>query len=155
VEASELLRVLLHQDVEPTDGGYRIRQGTAKDRVPSVHDPEQRHGRKSHGQTFTGHKGAVAVDTETQLITAVEALPGNASDGATAGALVEGSEANTGAGVEQVIGDMVPPRREEHGDAGGVGGVGGDRADGASAPGPRAVQGGLRDRRAGGAGALS
>ena len=105
VAAAELLTQLLWQDVEPTEAGDRIQQGTANDRVPSVHDPEQRHGRKSHGKTFTGHKGAVAVDTETQLITAVEALPGNASDGETAAALVEASEANTGMEVEQVLGD--------------------------------------------------
>ena len=105
VAAAELLTQLLWQDVEPTEAGYRIRQGTAPDRVPSAHDPEQRHGRKSHGQTFTGHKGAVVVDTETQLITAVETLPGNASEGESAAALVEASEANTGSAVEQVIGD--------------------------------------------------
>lgn len=105
VAAAELLTQLLWQDVDPTDRGYRIRQGTAQDRVPSVHDPEQRHGRKSHGTSFTGHKGAVAVDTETQLITAVEALPGNASDGESAAALVEASETNTGCKVAQVVGD--------------------------------------------------
>jgi len=105
VAAAELLTQLLWQDVEPTEEGYRIRQGTAQDRVPSVHDPEQRHGRKSHGQTFTGHKGAVAVDTETQLITAVEALPGNASEGESAATLVAASEGNTGSEVQQVIGD--------------------------------------------------
>jgi hypothetical protein len=155
VAAVELLTQLLWQDVEPTEDGYRIKEGTAKERVPSVHDPEQRHGRKSHGQSFTGHKGAVAVDTQTQLITAVEALPGNASDGESAAALVAASEVNTGGEVEQVVGDTVPPRREEHGDAGGLGGAGGDCANGASAPGPRALQGGLRHRRAGRAGALS
>ena len=105
VAAAELLTQLLWQDVEPREEGYRIKEGTAQDRVPSVHDPEQRHGRKSHGKSFTGHKGAVAVDTETQLITAVEALPGNASDGETAAALVAASEANTGSEVEQVLGD--------------------------------------------------
>jgi len=103
--AAELLTQLLWQDVEPTEDGYRIQQGTASDRVPSVHDPEQRHGRKSHGKSFTGHKGAVAVDTETQLITAVDALAGNASDGESAAGLVEASEANTGCEVEQVLGD--------------------------------------------------
>src|SRR3990172_2401843 len=71
VEASELLRVLLCQDVEPTDRGYRIRQGTAKDRIPSVHDPDRRHGHKSRGRSFTGHEAAIAVDVDSQLITAV------------------------------------------------------------------------------------
>ncbi|NQU96481.1 MAG: IS1182 family transposase [Chloroflexi bacterium] len=103
--SAELLTQLLWQDVEPTDRGYRIKKGTAEDRIPSVHDPEQRHGRKSHGRTFTGHKASVAVDVDSQLITAVDVIPGNGSDGAHAAELVEAAEANTGARVEQVIGD--------------------------------------------------
>lgn len=103
--AAELLTQLLWQDVEPTDRGYGIKQGTTKDRVPSVHDPEQRHGHKSHGRTFTGHKAAVAVDVDSQLITAVDVIAGNESDGQSAAALVEASEADTGCEVEQVIGD--------------------------------------------------
>ena len=102
---AELLTQLLWQDVEPTDRGYRIRKGTAKDRVPSVHDPEQRHGHKSHGKSFTGYKGAVAVDPESQLITAVEVQSANEPDGERAADLVESSEANTDCEVEQVIGD--------------------------------------------------
>ena len=105
VEASELLRVLLCQDVEPTDGGYRIRQGTAKDRIPSVHDPDQRHGHRSRGRSFTGHKAAIAVEVDSQLITAVGVLPGNAPDGQCAAELVEASEAAMDAEAEAVLGD--------------------------------------------------
>jgi hypothetical protein len=105
VAASELLRQLLWQDVEPADRGYRIRKGTAKDRIPSVHDPEQRHGHKSHGKSFTGHKASVATDVDTQLVTAVDVLAGNAPEGETAADLVEASEQNTGSDLEQVIGD--------------------------------------------------
>ena len=105
VAAAELLTQLLWQDVEPRDGGYGVRKGTVKDRVPSVHDPEQRHGHKSHGRTFTGHKAGVAVDTESQLITAVGVQAANEPDGAHATELVDSSEANTGSEVEQVIGD--------------------------------------------------
>jgi hypothetical protein len=104
-DAAELLTTLLWQDVEPTERGHRIKQGTAQDRIPSAHDPEQRHGHKSRGKTFTGHKAAVAVEVDSQLITAVEVIAGNAGDGECAAALVEQSEANTGAQVEQVIGD--------------------------------------------------
>lgn len=104
-QAAELLTQLLWQDVEPTERGHRVKQGTVEDRVPSAHDPQQRHGRKSHGKTFTGHKGGLAVDVETQLITAVDVIPGNASDGEHAVELVESSEANTGSEVTQVIGD--------------------------------------------------
>ena len=103
--AAELLTQLLWQDVEPTERGFGIRQGTAEDRVPSVEDPEQRHGHKSHGKTFTGFKGGVAVDPETQLVTAVDVIPANASDGDHAVDLVQSAEQNTGSEVAQVIGD--------------------------------------------------
>ena len=46
----------------------------------SVHDPEMRHRRKSSSRRFDGHKAAIVVDTGTQLVTAVEVLPGNAPD---------------------------------------------------------------------------
>jgi len=102
---AELLTTLLWQDVEPTERGHRIKQGTQRDRIPSVHDPEQRHGHKSHGKTFTGHKAALAVEVDSQLITAVEVIAGNAGDGECAVSLVAASEANTDIEVEQVIGD--------------------------------------------------
>jgi hypothetical protein len=105
VQAAELLRQLLGQDVEPTARGHRIKQGTSQDRVPSAHDPEQRHGHKSHGKTFTGHKAGIAVEVESQLITAVAVMAGNASDGESARHLVEESEANVGGEIVQVVGD--------------------------------------------------
>ena len=45
------------------------------------------------------------VDTDTQLITEVEVLPGNAPDNLGALELVERSEANTGVPVEEALGD--------------------------------------------------
>ena len=71
----------------------------------SVHDPEMRHGRKSGSKRFDGHKAAIVVDTDTQLITAVEVLPGNAPDNLEALELVEQSEANTGVAVDETLGD--------------------------------------------------
>jgi hypothetical protein len=44
--------------------------------VVSVEDPEMRHGHKSARQRFNGHKAAVAVDLESQLISGVEVLAG-------------------------------------------------------------------------------
>ena len=67
----------------------------------SVHDPEMRHGRKSARKRFDGHKAAVAVDTDSQLITAVAVLAGNAPDDEQALALVEQSEQATGGAVEE------------------------------------------------------
>jgi len=75
-QAAALLTQLLHQDIEYKGDEPHIKQGVAKDRIPSVHDPEMRHGRKSSTGRFNGHKGAVAVDTESQLITAVDVIPG-------------------------------------------------------------------------------
>ena len=105
-EAAGLLRQLLAQDVERTaDGQAVLKDGVAKDRVPSVTDPEMRHGRKSASGKFTGHKGAIAVDTESGVITAADVLPGNAPDNTNALELVQETSRNTGCGVAKVIGD--------------------------------------------------
>jgi hypothetical protein len=105
-EAARLLRQLLVQDVERTaDGRAVLKDGVARDRVPSVTDPEMRHGRKSASGKFTGHKGAIAVDTESGVITAVDVLAGNAPDNTDALELVQETSRNTGCEVEKVIGD--------------------------------------------------
>ena len=107
VEASELLGRLLLQDVERADDGVSLRQGVSRDRMVSVHDPDMRHGHKSSSRRFDGHKASVAVDTDSQLITAVDVLAGNASDNVGALAMVECSEDVTGSVVEETIGDAV------------------------------------------------
>lgn len=104
-EAAGLLARLLVQDIERRADGPALRQGVAEDRVVSVHDPEMRHGRKSSTKRFNGHKAQVAVDTDSQLITAVETLPGNAPDHAEAVAVVEATEAATGCAVETTVAD--------------------------------------------------
>ena len=71
----------------------------------SVHDPEMRHGRKSASKRFDGHKAAVAVDADEQLITAVAVLPGNAQDAERALDLVEESEVATGCAVAETLAD--------------------------------------------------
>ena len=90
VDAAELLGQLLLQDVKrvgdgdspgddaDADGGVSVKDGVSKDRIASVHDPQMRHGHKSSRRRFDGHKAAVVVDTDSQLITAVDVLPGNA-----------------------------------------------------------------------------
>ncbi|HEY3285079.1 MAG TPA: IS1182 family transposase [Armatimonadota bacterium] len=109
-EACELLSQLLLQDVEwqePSEGGPRaqLKQGTAPDRIPSVGDPEQRHGHKSAHKRFTGHKVAVVVDREGQLILDCALLPGNAGDAQGVLEAIERVEETTGQAVEQVVGD--------------------------------------------------
>ena len=105
VAAAELLGQLLLQDVERTDDGVGLKDGVSRDRMMSVHDPEMRHGHKSSSRRFDGHKAAIVVDSDSQLITAVVVLPGNAPDNLGALELVEQSEANTGVPVEESMGD--------------------------------------------------
>ena len=84
VTAAELLGQLLLQDIERKSGdgddGVSLKDGVSRDRMMSVHDPQMRHGHKSSSRRFDGHKAAIVVDTESQLITAVAVLPGNAPD---------------------------------------------------------------------------
>ena len=105
VDSAELLGQLLLQDVERKDDGVDLKKWVSRDRIPSVYDPEIRHGHKSSSLRFDGYKAAVAVDTDSQLITAVDVLPGNAPDNAGALALVEQSEKNTACEVEETMGD--------------------------------------------------
>lgn len=111
-ESADLLARILCQDIErrpDPDGdveGPAIRKGGGRDRVLSVHDPQMRHGRKSAANRFAGHKGAVAVDTDSGLITAVDVIAGNAPDAEGALELVREAEEDTGSEAETVIGDM-------------------------------------------------
>ena len=115
VTAAELLGELLLQDIERKspdgdgegggDDGVSLRSGVSKDRMMSVHDPQMRHGHKSSSRRFDGHKAAIVVDTDSQLITAVDVLPGNAPDNLGALELVEQSETNAGLPVEEAVGD--------------------------------------------------
>jgi hypothetical protein len=101
-----LLRRLIAQDVEEKpEGGCQVKSGTAQDRVISVHDPEMRHGRKSASKRFNGHKAAVAVERDSQLISAVEVLAGNAGDQEKALELVQQSERVMAATVVETVGD--------------------------------------------------
>jgi hypothetical protein len=108
--AAELLEQLLLQDVVETTAGEEslpaaIKEGTAPGRVPSVRDPEVRHGRKSKSKCFTGHKASIAADLESQLIVDADVLAGDAPDAQGVLEQVERVEENTGQAVEQTLGD--------------------------------------------------
>jgi Transposase DDE domain/Transposase domain (DUF772) len=114
--AAALLERLIAQDVaEKPEGDCQIKEGTEKDRVVSVEDPEMRHGHKSASQRFNGHKAAVAVDLESQLISGVDVLAGNAGDQEKALDLVHQSERVMEAEVVETVGDCAygggPTRR--------------------------------------------
>ena len=105
VAAAQLLGQLLHQDVARSGPDVRLKKGVSQDRIVSVHDPEMRHGRKSSSPRFDGHKAAVAVDPQSQLITAVALLPGNAPDAQGALQLAAQSEQHTGLPVTAAMAD--------------------------------------------------
>lgn len=105
VEAAGRLSRVLAQDIERKEDGAAIIDGVSPDRMPSVQDPEVRHGRKSKSKRFDGHKADAAVDTDSQLITAVGVLAGNAGDAEQALERIVETEAATGCVVEATIGD--------------------------------------------------
>jgi hypothetical protein len=122
VTASEVLGQVLAQDVErKPEGEVEIHRGTSAERVCSVHDPEMRHGRKSKTTRFDGHKLGVAVDVESQVITAVDVMAGSAKDDEDSLELAQQSQQTTGLEVEAALGDCAygsGPNRERFEDAG-------------------------------------
>jgi hypothetical protein len=89
LEAASLLCTVLGQDLdEGTNGVFRIAHQVAPDRVISTVDPETRHGHKTAAHGFDGFKGYVAIDPDSELITATVVTPGNVADGAVATELI-------------------------------------------------------------------
>src|SRR5205807_7133451 len=73
---------VIGQDSEQTgEGVFRIARRTAPDRVISTVDPQARHGRKSSAHGFDGYKGHMAVDPDSEIITAAEVGDANGGDG--------------------------------------------------------------------------
>jgi hypothetical protein len=101
-QAATLLATVLGQDIEEGDDGvFRIVRGVAKDRVISTVDPEARHGHKSSAHGFDGFKGHIALDPDSEIITATTVSAGNAGDASVA---------------EELIADLLAdeePQREE------------------------------------------
>jgi hypothetical protein len=84
-EAVALLAAVVGQDLEQgEDGRFRIARRVAKDRVISTVDPQARHGHKTSARGFDGYKGHVAIDPDSELITATEVAAANIGDAAVA-----------------------------------------------------------------------
>jgi len=80
--ALELLSAITGQDIEPVAAGeVKIKQGVAKDRIISVHDPEMRHGHKTSKGRFNGHKARIMTDEASEIIANISVTPGNEADG--------------------------------------------------------------------------
>lgn len=70
-QAATLVAAVVGQDLEQRDDGmFRIARRVAKDRVISIVDPEARHGHKTAARGFDGYKGHIAIDPDSEIITA-------------------------------------------------------------------------------------
>ena len=88
-QAAKLVATVVGQDLEQReDGMFHIARRVAVDRVISTVDPEARHGHKTAARGFDGVEGHVAIDPDSEIITATEVTPGNASDGSVANILL-------------------------------------------------------------------
>jgi hypothetical protein len=88
-QAAALLSAVVGQDLERGDDGvFRIARRVAKDRIISTVDPQARHGHKTAARGFDGYKGHVAVDPDSELITATAVTAGNVGDAAPAADLL-------------------------------------------------------------------
>ncbi|MFQ5426456.1 MAG: IS1182 family transposase [Gaiellales bacterium] len=89
-EAAALLATLLGQDLETDDAGaFRIARRVAPERIISTVDPDARHGHKTKARSFDGYKGHIAIDPDSEIVTATAVTPGNAGDAAVAPELLE------------------------------------------------------------------
>ena len=79
--AATLLATLVGQDLDSDEVGvFRIARRVAKDRVISTVDPQARHGHKTAARGFDGYKGHLAIDPDTEIITATKVTAGNTGD---------------------------------------------------------------------------
>jgi hypothetical protein len=107
-QAAELLATVVGQDIQETaEGRFIIAEGTAPDRVISVVDPQARHGHKSNARGFDGYKGHVAIDPDSEVITAAEVGAANAGDAAMAAALLDDLPQASG-GQQPAAADAAP-----------------------------------------------
>jgi len=88
-KAAELLATVVGQDLdEEADGVFRIVRRVARDRVISTVDPQARHGHKTAARGFDGYKGHIAIDPDSEIITATQVSAGNTGDAEAAGDLL-------------------------------------------------------------------
>jgi hypothetical protein len=109
-QAMRLLATVLGQDLETgADGMLRIARKVAADRVISTVDPQARHGHKTSHRGFDGYKAHIAIDPDSEIITATAVTAGNTGDAQPAAELIadlsEQPTDTTPAGDTAVYGD--------------------------------------------------
>src|SRR5947208_3594293 len=100
-QAAQLLATVTGQDLEQDAAGvFRIARRVAPDRVVSTVDPQSRHGHKTHHRSFDGYKGHIAVDPDSEIVTATGVTPGNSGDAEAAADLLADVLPDTGDGAQ-------------------------------------------------------
>ena len=124
-QAAELLATVTGQDLEQDAAGvFKIARRVAPDRVISTVDPQARHGRKTSHRGFDGYKGHVAVDPDSEIVTATGVTPGNSGDAEAAEDLLADVLPGTGAGTGDGMRAGAPQPPAVYGDAAyGAGGL--------------------------------
>src|SRR5664280_3408602 len=90
---------------EGTDGVFTIARRVAKDRVISTVDPQARHGHKTSAHGYDGYKAHVAIDPDSEVITAVTVTAGNTGDAASASDLLAQDIPTPDVPAQDVAGD--------------------------------------------------
>ena len=117
-----LLATVTGQDLEQDAAGvFKIARRVAPDRVISTVDLDARHGHKTSARGFDGYKGHVAVDPDSEIVTATDVTAGNSGDAEAA---------------EGLLADLLP------GDQGSAGTGTGGQETGVTPPGPGTAAGG-------------
>ena len=100
-----LTKILGDDIVTDEEGQSQIGQGTARDRIISISEPEMRHGRKSKAQRFDGFKVVVSTEQSSALILDMTDVTASGSDGAHLMPTIERTEAEAKVTVERAIAD--------------------------------------------------
>jgi transposase len=95
---TESAQARLRRALDLIDKLLADREPGAQDRLASAVDPEARVG--MHGGYFVGYLLDMTIDADSELITAVNVLPGNGAEAADAVVLIEQEEAAQGNDVE-------------------------------------------------------
>lgn len=89
MQAATLLASVVGQDLEQgSDGVFRIAQRVASNRIISTVDPDARHGHKTNARGFDGFKAHVAIDPDSEIVTATAVDAGNVGDAQVAAELL-------------------------------------------------------------------
>jgi hypothetical protein len=84
-DAAQLLATILGQDLEVGDGRrFRIARRVAPNRIISTVDPHARHGHKTNHRGYDGYKAHIAIDPDSEIITATAVSSPGTGDAVTA-----------------------------------------------------------------------